>query len=1008
MLKAKEIRLRTAPFLWQCARILQRVSKVFFWTVSLLVTIWVSLSILDVRFPIHPETINIFLPSSLHLSFKEGSIAPSYLKARFSCQEIQLVQEKMKIFQTARLTGRFNPLRWFLGGMFHHVALYQPVLTLPQNEERVDLGEEDVDLFSFMDAESHMLDYTTLSVESGTVKYDEKKLFSHINAASQHGGISLRLRVGTAGLASFLKEKKISLHEDFKGDIQLYLSPRKNEWRGICQLPQGAVKLDGHPHIYRLKKSQLDFIYARHSSIEMSLHSTLEHGAKLSGNLKLLRGKSGPHNATFNAALHAVPTDYLTQLWPGFLGKNAYTWVKENLSQGMVQKAWISGRFDLEKKNLSVEKLGFDGGMKLQGIDVQYHDKMPKIYGSDSDVTFTKDKFHFRFKKGKTQDIQLLKGDMIITELQAVDQFAKLKIDLQGPLRQALELLDLPHLHYVQDFGLDPQESSGQMETTIVLDFPLETTLKMADIHVLATAKMKNVTLNKLPIKGKHKLKEGSFDLTLTDHLLTLTGEGKVPYHCKIRLVEPLKKEDKQPQTIDISVPRINTTEMRAFGIPGTILGDLAGALTLTLRADKRTDDSQKKEIVKRKPQKIEAHFLAREGDLVIAFFKELEITPEHQLAFSVQGTLDDDHPAGDWEGSVSHGNDTYLKSAFSFSPEGEIERFEIKSTPHIDGQLSLIADKRQKWHISVKGKKIDLDDILSLSTKTAGDSSFPIDGAVMISMSDLLYEGEPFLQSMHGNMLLKQGIWIGGTLEGGMRNKEADTLQLTMMLNEQKERQLSLTSNHFGRLLKQLNKEIDLDGEKMVVRATKPAAKTDAPWQGDFTITNAKLINLPVMTTVLRLLSPFAMFDFAKDGDRTISFSQFQGDFIYDDQLLSLFSAFGIGLNLSLSVEGDINFREKLVDLHGAVTPFSVLNSLLSHIPIVGSLLTGGKGEGFLSISYSASGPMDKVKASVNPMSILTPGFTRNLMKPFSKRKIDAVGKENSSQVKTKEQKIK
>ena len=57
-----------------------------------------------------------------------------------------------------------------------------------------------------------------------------------------------------------------------------------------------------------------------------------------------------------------------------------------------------------------------------------------------------------------------------------------------------------------------------------------------------------------------------------------------------------------------------------------------------------------------------------------------------------------------------------------------------------------------------------------------------------------------------------------------------------------------------------------------------------------------------------------------------------------------------------------------------------SQLNNLLSNVPLLGPLLTGGKDGGLFAVSYQLSGPLDDLKTDVNMMSAMTPGALREL----------------------------
>jgi len=66
--------------------------------------------------------------------------------------------------------------------------------------------------------------------------------------------------------------------------------------------------------------------------------------------------------------------------------------------------------------------------------------------------------------------------------------------------------------------------------------------------------------------------------------------------------------------------------------------------------------------------------------------------------------------------------------------------------------------------------------------------------------------------------------------------------------------------------------------------------------------------------------------------------------------------------------------------NLHGTLVPFSFFNSIINVIPLLGDGITGGEGQGVIAASYTVKGTLGEPDISVNPVSLLTPGFLRNL----------------------------
>ena len=80
----------------------------------------------------------------------------------------------------------------------------------------------------------------------------------------------------------------------------------------------------------------------------------------------------------------------------------------------------------------------------------------------------------------------------------------------------------------------------------------------------------------------------------------------------------------------------------------------------------------------------------------------------------------------------------------------------------------------------------------------------------------------------------------------------------------------------------------------------------------------------------------------------------------------------------LGLTAAGNVNLADNTLDLQGTAVPFNSVNSLLGSIPLVGKILGGSSG--IFAAAYTAKGPVASPSVSVNPLSILAPGFLRDL----------------------------
>jgi len=107
---------------------------------------------------------------------------------------------------------------------------------------------------------------------------------------------------------------------------------------------------------------------------------------------------------------------------------------------------------------------------------------------------------------------------------------------------------------------------------------------------------------------------------------------------------------------------------------------------------------------------------------------------------------------------------------------------------------------------------------------------------------------------------------------------------------------------------------------------------------------------------------------------------------------------------NVGLTTEGYLDFAHDHVDLNGTYVPAYQVNSLVTHIPVFGSLLGGGRHEGLFGVNYRIVGPASGPTLYVNPLSAMTPGFLRKMFgavdgtTPAAVAPDDAVGQSRSS----------
>ena len=84
---------------------------------------------------------------------------------------------------------------------------------------------------------------------------------------------------------------------------------------------------------------------------------------------------------------------------------------------------------------------------------------------------------------------------------------------------------------------------------------------------------------------------------------------------------------------------------------------------------------------------------------------------------------------------------------------------------------------------------------------------------------------------------------------------------------------------------------------------------------------------------------------------------------------------------SIGLTTQGGIDFEHNQIDVSGSFVPAYTVNTMLTKIPLVGLLLSGGQNDGVFGLSYRVHGSMSSPTLTVNPLSAIAPGILRRML---------------------------
>lgn len=103
------------------------------------------------------------------------------------------------------------------------------------------------------------------------------------------------------------------------------------------------------------------------------------------------------------------------------------------------------------------------------------------------------------------------------------------------------------------------------------------------------------------------------------------------------------------------------------------------------------------------------------------------------------------------------------------------------------------------------------------------------------------------------------------------------------------------------------------------------------------------------------------------------IDFSQAKGVFTMHDGVVK-------GPALGATFKGALNSRSRAVDVAGTFVPAYGLNNAISQVPVIGTILGGGRNEGLFGVTFRVGGTTKQPQVEVNALSAIAPGIFRKI----------------------------
>lgn len=670
-----------------------------------------------------------------------------------------------------------------------------------------------------------------------------------------------------------------------------------------------------------------------------------------------------------------VPAPILKRLWPPIIAPNTRKWVNTNILAGRI----TDGEFVI---NLPVD--GLADGLKnkfipndaisarfgLEGVTTTYFGGLPPIAEASGEGTLGGDTFALRLDKGVVRTpsgkkVDLSKGTLKMTELLAPMTPADIHLEGQGGVPSFIEYLDLDPLKLVSRSGGKARDLTGDATVAVDLHLPLKQIVDRDDVKVSATAKLRDASL-KDALDGID-LSNGAIELKITEQSIRAEGTAKLnDIAAKITWWRNGGPQDPQSAIIE------TTLDAKQRDALGAKVNDyVSGPVKVKVTVPDFRDEVNKIRV---------------DADLSKASLRLAAIDWWRPPAPRTTASFDyipGEGKTGRIDNLAIKGDGFLMKGQIAIDGSGAIAEAKFPTVVlNEDNRFGVVVSQNNEaTNVSINGQSFDarplIRSLFANRPTPAGDDGSGKGKAKGVLIVDALidkvyaHRGE-VVKGVAGSVVMRDGNVERATLNGAFFSGQPITIRI--MPADDGGRDLRIGGRDAGAALRAANLYSKVAGGQIDFTARLGGGADSSVRNGRLTLRDFEVRDEAALAELDQKGRP------KKAGPRKggVVFSRLTLPFTSDARFIRIGDTLVKGPELGATAQGLIRKTDGAIDIDGTIIPAYALNAAIGEIPILGQILTGGKGEGIFGLTYAVGGTMAQPRFQVNPVSAIAPGILR------------------------------
>ena len=666
-----------------------------------------------------------------------------------------------------------------------------------------------------------------------------------------------------------------------------------------------------------------------------------------------------------------LSSDLLRKLWPPIMAPKTRSWVNQNIKAGRITEGEFQVNLPVDalakaKARNRLPEKSVTLAFRMADVTTSYFRDLPPLTGASGEAKLIDNDFSLEVMEagvtlpsGKTG--KLGQSTMLARDILAPETLAEFNLDLAASAPALIEYLSNPALNLIRNTGFDTAKLQGDAKVKVNLSLPLIKDVPKSRVIVEASARISNTGL-KDALPGID-ISDGTIDLSVDKGALKASGKAKLEGIPVILTWQRAAGADaKQSAIIEANLDGEERKKIGIdlgsflrgpIGIKATIddLGDAEGRVDVTAdlhEADMRiTAISWVRPAAAKTTASLTYYSKGKDGrrveDLLI---KGPGLSIKGEISLGAKGT-------GFREAKFS---EMRLSDENIFS-------MAVKNTEDVTS-------------VNLRGDSFDARPLIRsmFATKKSAGVASESDGkpiSIALNLDRVHANRGEMITGVSGELRARRGRLESAEISGTFLSGQPVVFRVTPVEGG---REMRINGRDGGAAIRAANLYSRVAGGQIEFYALLSNDPGGSVKTGKLVLRNFEVRNEAALAELDTKGKP------KKSGPRrdAMSFTKLTLPFTSDDKFIRIGDTLAQGNELGASAEGLIRKSDGAVDINGTIIPMYALNSLLSNIPLVNEILTNGRGQGIIGVTFALGGNIDKPEFRMNPVSAVAPGILR------------------------------